>query len=126
MSYRRGFQRLYAVLAVGWVIAAVAVSVRHEALHRWKVEGMVYQFPGDFSNDQMREVLVNQGIVKAEVSDPVRLYAESWWEAASSLRFREWSWIFGLSAIPIAIVYALCFYVGPWVYRGFSGQLKSA
>lgn len=98
MYYRRGFQRIYAVLTVVWV-AGVLFAVLSGRWEPWY------------------SPLLNGGWSSTEQLSPIRPpdFAKFMMEETR----RRWLWATMLSITAPALGYGLLFYIGPWLYRGF-------
>jgi hypothetical protein len=101
MNYRRGFQRVYAVLTVVWIaiVLFTVISGRWEPwlrLHFHQGMASLEDIVPDQSNNQFDQATV-------------------WREGAR----QRWVWALGLSLIPPVVLYLLLFYVALWIYRGF-------
>jgi hypothetical protein len=141
MSFRRGFQRVYAVLTIAW-IACVLFLLPSDRLTFWDA-------PDDSYAARVRDTknLENpppQGAVldhsNAWHEEKRRLDAEQNAKVAAnaglppgstiigminspdpSSRLEKSEWLFGVLLIPPSSGYLLMFFVIPWIYRGFRG-----
>jgi len=93
MNFRTGFQRLFAVLSVGWVAAVLLNQVP-------------YMPPAP------APAVVETGL-KALGFQPDPLP----WRAQSRTHFVMW--LAALSLAPPTLAYLLLFLTFPWIYRGF-------
>ena len=101
MNYRRGLQRLYAVLTVAW-IALVLFTVLPGRWRPWLA----------FSQWQSELHPYTQGGTGS--LEDIDLPAT----ARLEIHTRR-LWAVGLSIGPPLIAYLLLFYVAPWLYHGF-------
>jgi hypothetical protein len=104
MNYRRGLQRLYAVLTVAWVAAILLVVAPSPRFREWQSGGWsnTYDFTGN--SDPPTEVYLHK----------VRL-----------LSWQGWLLAIGMALIPPLTGYWLSFTVSRWVYRGFRPPTKN-
>jgi hypothetical protein len=91
MNYRRGLQRIYAVLTVTWIVGALWVVFSGRSLPPW---------------------LGSWAAVRS-LTDLVTVNPLVGWSLA------VWLWAIGLSMFPPVLFYVILFYVVPWIYRGF-------
>lgn len=101
MNYRRGFQRVYAVLTVVWA-AAMLFAVLSDVWQPWY--SPILNGGWSSTEDQLR-------IVRSEPLPGQTL--------DSAQQVRRWLWAAGLSTLPPLLGYLILFYLVPWVYRGF-------
>jgi hypothetical protein len=109
MRYRRGFQRIYAVLVVCW-IAVVALTVLSGHWQPWKAS---FFQPVGTDQSKAREFTVSPEEFLAHADFYVA-------QAARRETTRKWTWALLLSIIPPLVLYFALFYVAPWIYSGFS------
>jgi len=93
MNFRTGFQRLFAVLSVGWVAVVLLTQ-------------------GPNMPPRPASAVVETGL-KALGFEPEPLS----WRAQSRTHFVIW--LGALSLVPPALAYFLFFLTLPWIYRGF-------
>lgn len=119
MNFRTGFQRLFAVLSVGWVAAILLIegpkllqpndwqTVDYDALAGQA--GAISSLPPPASPGytDVPAGLKSLGFVP----DPVP------WRAQSRTHFALW--LAAVSLVPPALAYLLLFLTLPWIYRGF-------
>ena len=145
MNYRRGLQRIYAVLTVAWVVIVLfTVLTGH-----W--EPWPFTPPPLSSLDPIDPRGVNadasKSNAKGDIFDQVNLpppppgfKLDQPSQAAdraeqvslpSAVVFmetqrttRRWEWALGLSLLIPAILYFLLFHVSRWVYRGFQSATQ--
>ena len=101
MNYRRGLQRVYAVLTVAWVAIILLVVAPSFQFRRWSGawESTYDHFP---SSDP-----------------PTKIYLQQF----GLLPLHSWLLAIGIALIPPLIGYWLWFHVSRWVYRGFRLKL---
>jgi hypothetical protein len=137
MTYRRGFQRIYAVLTVAW-IAGILLFLPTDRLDFWRKWDMFDQFaahpcatPAEIFNDQQaqrktelppcteQEVhqMLEQALKHAE--KPTWIYEHITLAVPIESRFQRFLWLLCLLMAPPAVGYVVLFYVAPWVFRGF-------
>ncbi|MGD1093014.1 MAG: hypothetical protein ABSB35_13610 [Bryobacteraceae bacterium] len=129
MNYRRGFQRVYAVVTVVWVVS-VLLFAPSERLRFWKVD-QITQVQELMSDPKFQELdLSAQKAALAEIdprfaqlSDEAYLPFRERMQAIVPpryVRIKQLLWLMGVIVLPPAAVFVLFVYVVPWVYRGFS------
>jgi len=172
MNYRRGLQRVYAVLTVGW-IAVVLFALPSVRLKFWSVqpndwtsvpgghlvvdpaevtsapsptpprgaikqiefEGVIHEFPEDFTDDEIRKALtayapltpeqyqaaLNAGFTPEQIieHEKTRKAATTLQAPFSESRTAKAAWLAGVLFLPPISGYAAIFLLIPWVYRGF-------
>jgi hypothetical protein len=108
MNYRRGLQRLYAVLASAWFLLVLFMV----AADRWLwVPWHVFPATGEGLAKEYR-VSVSQ-VAPVELS-PAEVTLKA------KLSFSRKAESVGLLSLPFPVLgYVVLFWVGPWVYRGF-------
>jgi hypothetical protein len=144
MNYRRGFQRIYALLTVGWV-AALLFALPPYRLIFWEP-------PIDYdalaitagATDDSYATRVRDTKAMAVPPPPgyVLDHSKAWYEAREKQtgwastddystskqsppgplgpsRTGKFLWLTALLFGPPALGYFSLFYVGPWIYRGF-------
>lgn len=102
MNYRRGLQRLYAVLAITWVAAILLFATRDRPTHTDWIEVPDSQLKGDVFDQVAAEY-------KRDHTPP---------EPEELVRY--WSVQGTIAVGPPAVGYLLLFVVLPWIYRGFN------
>jgi hypothetical protein len=111
-SHRIGFQRLYAVLAVLWIGAALFTILSH----RWQPW---LSFQPDYTALAMK----NGGTISVTPDpnggDIFDLLIPTPSTSTVSL------WAAGLSLLPPLLGYSILFVVFPWVYRGFRPETQN-
>jgi hypothetical protein len=106
-NYRRGFQRVYAILTVVWVVLLL-VTLPVSRLKFWQPEKW--------------ETLSDHA---AKSADPWEQAAADYRRAAehtaqeSESKRNKLLWIANVVVLPPLIGYVALFYVVPWIYRGF-------
>jgi len=119
VNYRRGLQRAYAVLAIGWIAAILFVTLS--------------ETPSATLSDADIAKLDSQPVVKEEHGPPPD---PSRWESTQDhltvvesrplpTAPRNWLRIGALSFAPPLVGYAMLFYVIPWVYWGFKPSTQN-
>jgi hypothetical protein len=104
MNFRRGLQRLYIVLALVWAVWAFDAVISGRWIQRLWLD-------------------IHLGLLPPGTTVITSSSGGSWDVARLTPDlhyFSNWAWAIGLSILPPLLLYLLCFYVGPWVYRGFS------
>jgi hypothetical protein len=135
MNYRRGFQRLYVVLAVVW-IAGAPFSVLYGRWEPWlifqrtelyasevRIANVDHSSPTgwSFANESPRQ---NSSSVIPAPPLPLgvklaRLRVVDWPATERMRAHQRWIWAGSLLALPPLFGYLILFFVIPWVYRGF-------
>jgi hypothetical protein len=106
MNYRRGLQRVYAVLTVVW-IAAVLFVIPPDRLRVWSGElESIDDFMAFGRDHPIRNTLFF--ILVNNFPNP---HYDS--------RLEKCAWLATTLFLPPILGYLLIFYVGPWIYRGF-------
>jgi hypothetical protein len=117
MNYRRGFQRLYLVLAIAW-IAAIPFAVLSGRWEPYSAQGS--SVPAAPVYDDGKTVLAQLTDEQLQVYKELLLkkQAQALLEKNRLVR-AQWLWTIGLSLLPPFLMYGLLFCIGPWVCRGF-------
>jgi hypothetical protein len=129
MNYRRGFQRLYVVLAAGWILAALVV-LPSERIRFWHAEQRLGNLSGSTSDvpahenifDQLareRESLQTHTERSEQTKKPLTVVSSVDDAPAPESRLRKALWLAGVLIGPPATGYGFLFFVIPWIYRGF-------
>jgi hypothetical protein len=109
MNYRRGFQRVYAMLAAVW-IAAVLFVIPPDRFKVWSVE---LESPEEFLNFQRDHPTRNMLFFLLVDNFPNPHY---------SSKVEKSAWLATTLLLPPVFGYFLLFYVGPWIFRGFRSE----
>ena len=129
MNYRRGFQRVFAVVTVVWVVA-VLLFAPSERLRFWKVDQITQvqelmtdpKFQGlDLS--AQKEALAEIDPRFAQLSDESYLPFRERMQGIVPpryVRIKQFFWLTGVIVLPPVAVFVVFVYVAPWIYRGFS------
>ena len=134
MNYRRGLQRLYAVLAVVW-IAGAPFAVLSGSWEPWlKFQGAELYTAEDRTANVDHSSPTGWSIANESPKQrpsvipapplPIgvkmaRLRVVDWAATERMRAYQRWIWAGGLLALPPIFGYLILFYVIPWVYRGF-------
>jgi hypothetical protein len=128
MNYRRGFQRVYAVLTVVWVIA-VLLFAPSQRLRFWKVDQItqVQELMSDPKFQErdpsaQREALAEIDPRFAQLSDESYLpFRDRMKEVTPPryVRLKQLLWLLGVIILPPAALYVISVYLVPWIYLGF-------
>ena len=115
MNYRRGLQRVYAVLTAIWM-ACVLFTVLTGRWEPWQHLQADWTPPPPGSWQGPAPIISPEEFLKkntARLSDID--------EAATQrmLMHQRFGWAFGVSTIPPLAAYLILFFIVPWVYRGF-------
>jgi hypothetical protein len=131
MNYRRGFQRVYAVLTLAW-IAVVAAGSLHD--HFAQRSDPYAKYGGSFVPPPLssREAIPSFEEFKKtlpSVPPPPRAPGAAIDYGAHSVAplespgsespLRYWAVRSGVALLPPGVIYLFLFYVIPWIYRGF-------
>jgi hypothetical protein len=109
MNYRRGFQRIYGVLVITWIVA------------------LLYLMPAERVNVWRQVAVVRQGNLMANVPPPPKGY-EKYVDVSvdtpthvgqETSRSQKALWLAGVLFAPPVLGYVAGFLMVPWVYRGF-------
>jgi hypothetical protein len=128
MNYRRGLQRIYAVLASVWIVA-VFVAIFSGEFEPWKpfetpASQTVDFAPSELSTTPPTEAQRDGSPAPLDFSgakfadQPTSANAFNLKQQRRE-RLREWVWAFGLALAPVGVAYLLLFTVTGWIYRGF-------
>jgi hypothetical protein len=112
MNYRRGFQRVYAVLTVARV-AAVLLTQPHDRLEFWQVTPVP-------TFEEFKKSFPVPAEVKFSANSAVAW--DSDWkvlEPQPVSRTQKVLWLAQILLIPPAFGYLIAFFLIPWIYRGF-------
>ena len=104
MNYRRGLQRVFAVLAVAWVVVVFSTVFSDN----WK--------PWERDQQGWWQATVGTGPADG-LSAAYRNAIEI--QLSHNLRVMKWSWALSLSLLPPVALYFLLFYISRWIYSGF-------
>jgi hypothetical protein len=132
MNYRRGLQRIYAVLTVAWIAGALFV-LPAERLNFRSIEQPpeVAAFIRDFGEASLwkaplgyerykpinlPDVLPAEFFQRRDAAVAAQERAE---QSGPRFRAAKALWLFGVLLLPPLLGYALLFGVIPWIYRGF-------
>jgi hypothetical protein len=142
MNYRRGFQRIYAVLTLAWV-AGTLVFLPTDRLDFWRKWDMLDQIaahpcatPAEIWNDEQahRETemppcteqelnrMVEEEVKHAE--KPTWIYRHVTLAAPIESRVQRFLWLLSLLLGPPTFGYAALFYLAPWICRGFKSPKR--
>jgi hypothetical protein len=102
MNFRRGFQRVYAVLTVAWVGVMLFVIPSHR-LRFWT--------PDTDYDALLPPPPPGYTIISSPDSPKI----------TGAGRVEKSVWLFEVMALPPIAGYLLIFLVAPWIYRGFQG-----
>ena len=112
MNYRRGFQRLYALLTVVWIVGVLFVTVPSRP-----------EVPNyDALAEQVRREVPPPplGAIPIQPQNKPATFEHIDWPATERAQsIQKWEWAAGLSLGPPLTGYLIFFLVGPWIYRGF-------
>jgi hypothetical protein len=122
MNYLRGFQRLYAVVALLWIsfVLFATQSGRwkpwpYMPREQWEIESETPIIPPTSASAP--------GPVKANGPEftlsPEKFLRDATRQEERHRNIVRWSWVVGLVLLPPAFGYFLLFYVSRWIYRGF-------
>jgi hypothetical protein len=121
MNYRRGFQRVYALLVVLW-IAFVLLATQSGKWRPWP-----YMPRAQWEIDAEKAVIPPPlPRSAANTNEPVfNVSPEQFLRDAAHQEERHraiirWSWVIGFALLPPIFGYLLLFYVTPWIYQGFT------
>lgn len=121
MNYRRGFQRVYAVLTVVWIAASLIALPAHR-LRFWEapsLEGEKIQFeplPGGMTIDELARKH-GSTVEPAGGTTPDSFVQDE--PTFTRTCIGKSLWLAGLLFLPPLAGYATIFLVIPWIYRGF-------
>ena len=128
MNYRHGFQRVYAVLTVVWIMA-VLVFAPSQRLRFWKVDQItgVQELMKDpkfqeLAPSAQKEALAEIDPRFAQLSEESYLpFRERMKEVTPQryVRLKQLLWLLGVIVLPPAAVYVISVYLVPWIYLGF-------
>ena len=144
MNYRRGFQRVYAVLAVAWVVGLLFV-LPADRLNFWSAQPNETTIHGPWEAyskgaasaattdlSKYGTVTSNEldlskyGPGKYRVTTDSGVYEVTVGAAAASdasSRSQRALWLSGVLLLPPGFGYLAIFLVIPWIYRGFRGLI---
>ncbi len=127
MNYRRGFQRIYAVLTVAWIVAVLLILPpdRWNFWRTWDAFDELELHPcvGPCSAEELK-----QPWIAAILDREARLAIQPKWKTFGEYitlsvpvesRVQRFLWLFGLLVLPPAMGYAVLFLLAPWIFRGF-------
>jgi hypothetical protein len=134
MNYRRGLQRVYAVLTVAWItfVFLTILPGRWEPWTNWDVwvnrgwsfadgkQGMaslddIVAVPTPAGQPQQYEI----DLSKLRDTPPPKPTVSIEEFLSHERTKRKLTWAVGLSLLSPLVPYVLLFYILPWVYRGF-------
>jgi hypothetical protein len=116
MKYRRGLQRIYAVLAVGW-IAAVLITQPPDRLKFWQVTPM----PTLEDLEKSFTLPPEAGLGPGDSNSGSFIWNSDWkvLEPQPASRTQKALWLARVLLVPLALGYVVTFFAIPWIYRGF-------
>lgn len=117
MNYRRGFQRIYAVIAVLWAVLIVATLGQKDGWGSTRDQSPLYIVKSEPLPTPPAGYVVDPSEVQ-----PVK--APDWFDqtrphSAPESRLHYFLWTAGAAVVPPALGYGLLFGLVPWIYRGF-------
>ena len=124
MNYRRGLQRIYAVLAIMWV-ATLLYVLPSERLKFWqRTSGSlapVYEGPNASGVANVIEIPASsrdERQYKFTMTDG-KIYVVTTEDAIAERPIGKFAWLVAWLFAPLICTYGLLFIVFPWVFRGF-------
>lgn len=127
MNYRNGFQRLYAVFTLLWIVGTLLFlpTERWDFWRKWnfwdQVEAHVCDTP--CSPEELK-----QPWIADRMDQQARLATQPKWKTFYEYitlsvpvesRVQRFLWLLGLLVLPPALGYLVLFLLVPWVVRGF-------
>ena len=129
MNYRRGFQRIYAMLTLAWIAILLLnlPSDRWDFWRKWDIFDQVAAHPCAVEGHCSEEELKFPWIA-ARVDQEARLREQPKWKTLSEYitlsvpvesRVARFLWLVDLLLLPPTLGYTAFFIMAPWIYRGF-------
>jgi hypothetical protein len=117
MNYRRGLQRVYAVLTVGWI--AVVLFALPAYRQRFWASGFVLRYV-PLTPEQFRAAL-DAGFTPDQIIEyeQMRKAATIPKASFSESRIGKAAWLAGVLFLPPISGYVIACFIIPWIYRGF-------
>jgi hypothetical protein len=116
MDYRRGFQRVYAVLTVAWVLIVLAVAFRDRPLpHKPDIWERAAALPPAKDQPEIDPKDLHPTVLP---EDFLGWQVESEAPTTGAI-LRHWGKRSALAVLAPAAGYLFLFMVIPWIYRGF-------
>jgi hypothetical protein len=142
MNYRRGFQRIYALVFGAWVTTTLLIlppqrlafwrkwSVFDEfAAHPCATQAEISKNQQDHQPTEERpcsdQEIFNQVEEEARHAEPPKwIYDHITLAVPIESRLQRFMWLLGLLILPPAIGYAAFFYIATWIFRGFKSSTR--
>lgn len=132
MNYRRGFQRIYAVLTVAWVAGVLLIlpANRVNFWRKWDIWDQVAALPCTVDAPCSDQELKSPWIA-ARMDQEARLSEQAKWKTFYEYitlsvpiesRVQRFLWLLSLLLLPPAFGYTVLFYAAPWIFRGFKSS----
>src|SRR5208283_55834 len=129
VNYRRGFQRLYILASIVWIVALLFV-LPHDRLSFWSVakkSPLVVdpsQVDDPWNGYDAKKDLGNDPVVPVPPPPPGSIPIGDQKVPDSTSRTQRTMWLASALFGPPALGYAAIFFVIPWVCRGFRPVLQ--
>jgi hypothetical protein len=104
MNYRRGLQRVYAIVTVAW-IAVVFIGVFSGRWEPW-VDWSNWANRGWYFVSEVPTFTASIDDIDVPGTERLRVHL-------------RWGWSIGLASLPPLALYFILFFAIPWAYRGF-------
>lgn len=128
MNYRRGFQRVYAVSTLVWIVGTLLYlpTNRWDFWRKWDAWDKLVAHP--CAGSTCTEEELKMPWIAATIDEQAKLATQPKWKTFCEYitlsvpvesRLLRFFWLFCLLVLPPVLGYAALFLLVPWIVRGF-------